>query len=205
MTKIKSIAFDLGGVVVGAFGKQLVENASKKLEIEQEELRKLMNVYEPELQTGKIDHVTFWKRILAHKNKQVSDEILATLWMDPYKENALIDEEMVSLIKKLREKYVIGLISNAQEPHNTYNKERGLFDLFDILILSSEVSIRKPEKEIFELYLKKVNLKPEEVAFIDDEEKLLVNVASVGIKPIHYQGIEKLKKDLKELGIEERL
>jgi epoxide hydrolase-like predicted phosphatase len=202
MTKIKSIAFDLGGVVVGAFGKQLVEYASEKLGINQEELRPLMNIYEPELQTGKIDHITFWKKILSHKNKEIADDVLATLWMIPYEQNALIDEKMVDLIKELRKKYIVGLISNAQEPHNTFNRKRGLFDLFDILILSSEAGIRKPEKEIFELYLQKVNLKPEEVVFVDDEEKLLVNVENVGIKPIHFQGIEKLKEDFKKLGIE---
>lgn len=200
--EIKTIIFDLGGVIVGSFGKELVEYASGKLGIEQEELRTLMNKHEPDLQTGKITHVEFWKKVLKDKNlPESSEEILASLWLDPYKEHAHINQEMINLADKLRSKYIVGVISNAQEPHNSYNQKRGLFEHFSPLVLSSEVGLRKPEKEIFELYLEKTKCKPQEAVFIDDEEKLLINARQLGIHIIHFQNTEQLKQELSFLGV----
>jgi len=203
MNKIKSIAFDLGGVVVSKFGQELVENASQKLGIEKQELRQLMDKYEPDLVKGKIDHVTFWKKIISEKSLDIDESILKTLWMEPYEKFAVLDNEVIDFIKELKTKgYHVGCISNAQEPHNSYNRKRGLFDIFDICILSSEVGMRKPDEEIFKLYLNKTGFKPEEVVFIDDEEPLLANVKKVGMHPITFKNIFQLKNDLAGLGVD---
>lgn len=193
---IKTIIFDLGGVVVSSFGKELVANASKKLGIKPDELRKLMNVYEPDLQTGKINHIEFLQKILKDKNLSIPVSILNTLWMNPYKKYAKINKNIIKLIKKLKKNYIIGCISNTHEAHNSYNRKRRLFDYFDIYLLSNQVGIRKPDKKIFELYLKKANYKPSEAIFIDDEEKLLINAKKLGIKTIHFKNIRQLKKEL---------
>ena len=192
---IKTIIFDLGGVVVGSFGKELIANTSKKLGIKPLELRKLMDIYEPGLQTGKINHIEFWQKILKHKNLFVSVSVLKTLWMEPYKKYAKIDKDMIELIKKLKRNYVIGCISNISEPHTSYNRERQLFNYFDICILSDEAGIRKPDKKIFELYLNKAKCKPSEAIFIDDEKKLLPNAIKIGINTIHFKNIKQLKKE----------
>lgn len=199
---IKTIVFDLGGVVVGAFGKELIEYSSNQLGIEPGELRALMNKYEPELQMGKIDHIEFWKKILKDKDKGVPEDILKDLWLKPYIEKATINEDVITLIKELRRNYFVGCISNAQEPHNSYNKSRGLFDNFDLCLLSSEVGLRKPNKEIFELYLQKTKYLPKEMVFVDDEENLLMNAKNMGINTIHFNSINQLKFELSKLGLD---
>jgi putative hydrolase of the HAD superfamily len=198
---IKTIIFDLGGVVVAPFGNELLKNASQKLNIEADELRQLMNQYEIELQTGKIDHIEFWQKILRDKNLSVSEEVLQELWLEPYIENAKIDIEVLDLIKLLHQNYFIGCISNSQEPHNTYNRNRGLFEYFDLVLLSNEIGIRKPDKEIFELFLAKTNFKPEQTVFIDDEEKLLENARMMGINTIHFENAKRLELTLRNMGV----
>lgn len=193
---IKTIIFDLGGVIVGSFGKELIISASKKLKIKPIELRRLMNVYEPDLQIGKINHIEFWQKILKHKNLSIPISVLKTLWMEPYRKYAKIDRNAIKLIKKLRKNYIIGCISNAQEPHNSYNKERGLLKHFDVCLLSNEVGIRKPDKKIFKLYLNKAKHKPSETIFIDDEKKLLVNAEKMGIDTIHFKSVKQLREEL---------
>ncbi|MFC1701062.1 HAD family hydrolase [Patescibacteria group bacterium] len=200
--KIKTIIFDLGGVIINSFGKELIDYVSKELIIEQSELRDLMDKYEPDLQIGKITHVEFWEDILKEKRLSASKEILSKLWLIPYRKYAHINQKMINLVNKLKnDDYIVGIISNAQEPHNSYNRERGLFKYFNICILSSEVGIRKPDMEIFKLYLEKAECKPEEAIFIDDEEKLLINANKLGIHTIHFQNIEQLKKELISLDI----
>ena len=198
---IKTIIFDLGGVVVGSFGKELVENASKVLRIESTELRELMTKYEPELQTGKIDHIEFWKKILAEKKKDIPEEELKDLWLKPYMEKVTVNQDVINLITQLRKNYFVGCISNAQEPHNSYNRSRGLFDNFDLCLLSNEVGIRKPDKEIFELYLDQTGFSADETIFVDDEEELQINAKNMGVHIIHFTTVPDLKTKLQNLNI----
>lgn len=188
-------------LVVGSFGKELVEYASKALDIGPLELRELMTKYEPDLQTGKIDHIEFWKKLLKDKNKDVADEILKDLWLKPYIEKATVNQDVVDLITRLRKNYFVGCISNAQEPHISYNKARGLFDNFDLCLLSSEVGIRKPDKEIFELYLDKTGFSADETIFIDDEKELVTNAKGMGIHTVHFTTVPNLKIELQKLKI----
>ncbi len=199
---IKSIVFDIGGVIVGSFGKELLEEASAMLLINSEELRKLMNKHEPELQKGKLWHVDFWKKICEEKSIRLPDDkILERLWLNSYEKKAIINDEMVSLIKNLRKNYLVGCISNIQEPHVTFNKKRGLFDLFQIRILSCEIGFRKPEKEIFLEYIKNANCKAHEIIFIDDEADKLETPKLLGITTIHFLNTTKLKEELTKQGV----
>ena len=113
---IKTIIFDLGGVIVGSFGKELVAYASERLNIEPTILRQLMDKYESDLQTGKINHIEFWERVLKEKNLSVSKEILAELWLVPYKEYARINPDMLTLVKSLHTNgYVVGGVSQTHK------------------------------------------------------------------------------------------
>ena len=80
---IKTIIFDIGGVIVNSFGKELLDNTSKQLNIELTELRELMDIYEPDLQKGLISDVDFWKKIINDKKVTApSDNFLEKLWID---------------------------------------------------------------------------------------------------------------------------
>lgn len=195
----KVIIFDLGGVVVSSFGKEFILNASKKLKISKKELRNLIKKYEPDLQKGRIDHIEFWNKILKDKKLNVSEKITKTLWIEPYKKYSKINKNVINLIKELKKDYIIGCISNSQEPHNTYNKKRGLFEYFSPCIISSQVGLRKPDKKIFQFFLKKAKCSPGGAIFIDDEKKLLVNANKLGIRTIHFKNYLQLKKDLNKI------
>ncbi|MDP3965025.1 MAG: HAD-IA family hydrolase [bacterium] len=194
---IKTIIFDIGGVIVNSFGKELIDYTSGKLGIEQSRIRELMNRYEPSLQKGLISPTEFWKKIINENGSNVpSDNVLESLWIEPYVENVHIDEHMINLVKTLKNNYIVGCISNSIVPHTLYNKERELYSLFNPCLLSDEVHIRKPDKEIFELYLKMTKCEPHEAIFIDDEAPLLVNAQKMGMNTVVFQNIDQLKKEL---------
>ncbi|MFC2143884.1 HAD-IA family hydrolase [Candidatus Aenigmatarchaeota archaeon] len=81
------------------------------------------------------------------------------------------------------------------------NKDRGIFSYFEPAILSCEIGMAKPHKEIFELALQKLGLKSEECVFIDDREEHLDTPKSMGFKVIHYKDSEQLIKGFRKLGI----
>ena len=69
-------------------------------------------------------------------------------------------------------------------------------DYFEPCILSSEVGMRKPDEQIFRLFLKEAKVQANECIFIDDEKKMLENANKIGIKTIHFKNSEQLKNEL---------
>ncbi|PGY11518.1 HAD family hydrolase [Bacillus cereus] len=58
---------------------------------------------------------------------------------------------------------------------------------FDTIIISEETGFSKPDKRIFELALKKLNVQPEDVLFVgDDLEKDIAGCQNVNIKGIWF-------------------
>ena len=77
---------------------------------------------------------------------------------------------IVPTLLKLKEKYKLGVISNGLAVKQ-WEKLIGLgiHHLFDIVATSEELKHEKPQKEIFEFAIKKLNLKPEECAMVGDK------------------------------------
>lgn len=109
-------------------------------------------------------------------------------------------EKNVPILEAVAKKYNTYILSNFG--YGTFAKvyeKYHWFKLFDGKVVSSHVKLLKPEKEIYELLLKKYNLKAEESIFIDDT---LVNIKAceeLGIKGIHYTGERELEELLKEV------
>ena len=59
----------------------------------------------------------------------------------------------------------------------------------------------KPDKRIFDIFCKKINIKNDELIFIDDSENSLKNANEVGYTPVLFKNVDDLKKKLKELGV----
>jgi len=82
----------------------------------------------------------------------------------------------------------LGLISNTQMPARFRNptiKKQGLLSYFDVIVLSSEVSWRKPRAEIFREALRQLQVEPEECLHFGDNIRADVEGAKqVGILAI---------------------
>lgn len=76
-----------------------------------------------------------------------------------------------------------GLLSNSWG--NTYPRE-GWSELFDAVVISGEVQMRKPEPGIYLLTAAKIGLRPEECVFVDDLMPNVHGAAAVGMVGIHH-------------------
>ena len=65
----------------------------------------------------------------------------------------------------------------------------GLSNDIDFMVSSEETGLEKPSPIMFELALKKMNVKANEAAYFGDSlERDIVGAANVGIKPFWYIG-----------------
>ena len=98
---------------------------------------------------------------------------------------------------KLREKYVVYLLSNTNEIHWKWACEnvfpyRGfrVEDYFEKIYLSFEMKMVKPDAEIFETVLADANIDPKETFFIDDSEANCLAAQALGISTYTPQANE---------------
>lgn len=81
----------------------------------------------------------------------------------------------------------IGLLSNSWG--NTYPRAE-IDELFDPVVISSEVGMRKPERAVFELTLKRLGLDAHEVVFVDDADANLEGARAEGLRPVLHTDAE---------------
>lgn len=150
----------------------------------------------------RLDHGTInvqqFLQELSDRTGQSTEEIFEEM-----EENAVVDQAVVELAMQLKKNYKIGLLSNAPSDFiRALMRDHDLEKHFDEIVISSEVGMAKPAPAIFELTLERMNVKPSEAIFIDDNKTNTDAAETIGIKGVVYTDVINLKSDLKELDIE---
>lgn len=184
---IKNLLIDLGGVLINLNRQRCVENF-EKLGIP--DVIDYLDIYHEDgifmqLEKGLITPSDFRHGIREMMGKVVSDKQIDAAWNSFL---ADIPTYKLDLLLKLREKYVVYLLSNTNEihwkwvcknafPYRTFKVE----DYFEKTYLSFEMNMAKPEPEIFKTVIEDAGITPEETFFIDDSE--------INCKAAHELGI----------------
>lgn len=101
---------------------------------------------------------------------------------------SLISEEMTYL-SKLHERYPMVLVSNFYGNVQAVLKDFGIINLFDDIIESAVVGIRKPDPAIFALGVRQMQLPPSNVVVIGDSyTKDIIPAKANGCKTIWLKG-----------------
>ncbi len=112
----------------------------------------------------------------------------------------LVRPEMIAYIEELKKKYQIALLSNFTSGLEKFLQEiLNIYYLFDLVISSYNVKIKKPDPRIYEHTLEKLGIQPEEAVFIDDLEENVKIAETIGIKSIIFENAEQCKFDLNKL------
>ena len=100
-----------------------------------------------------------------------------------------LDPETVPVLNSLREKYVVGLITNWEHTPRIYElvDELGMQGLFDSIIVSDDVGSAKPDPRIFHIALNEHGLKPSEAVYVGDMDVDVQGALAAGLKPVLIQ------------------
>lgn len=96
------------------------------------------------------------------------------------------DEHMMAAVRAFKQAGVkTGLLSNSW---GAGSYDRSLFaELFDVLIISGEENMRKPDPAIYDLAAERMGLPPDELVFVDDLPGNLKPARAIGIATVHHQ------------------
>ena len=95
------------------------------------------------------------------------------------------DFEMTGVVRRARDHGIAtGLISNSWG-ESRYDDDL-LRELFDGVVISATVGIRKPAPEIYELGARSLHLQPKECVFVDDLRGNLKPARALGMTTVHH-------------------
>ncbi len=97
-----------------------------------------------------------------------------------------VREEMVGVVRYLRGRVKLGCITNNVAREDAESRPRAIVleDLFDHVIESSIVGIRKPDPRIYHMACEALSVQPHEAVFLDDIGANLKGARAVGMTTI---------------------
>jgi len=194
---IKAIVFDFGGVIVNNTGDLTRRNFAEAYGVSIEVVNKAIGELVEDYQIGKINDDEFEEKFAKKVGKQIPKNAV-DLWTKNYWDRGHITEN-VELVKELRAKgFKVVCLSNTIPPHVRCKRHEDV-EIFDVVVLSCEVGMRKPDKEIYDYTLEKLGVGKEECVFIDDSEGFVNAAKKNGYKIILYESPEQLRTELNKL------
>jgi len=198
---IEVILFDLGNVILPFTHYQIAEKLSqfsqrKEFKDPQRIFSYLfdfekgaVNGYE----IGKVSSIQFFESLKEYLHLSLSFEEFIPFWNDIFTE----DQGVSNIIRSLKGKKKLGLISNTNPLHFNYIlSEFPVIHIFDKWILSHEAGFKKPAVEIFHKAIEWASVEPEKILLIDDMNKHVDVAVFLGMQGIHFISAQQLEKEL---------
>lgn len=196
---IKSVIFDMGGVLIDYPLPEMKAYCAKHLGALPEKLDNAVERFRFDFARGTVSEDEFWERVCSEVG--IPKPLIKSLWGDAFRRSYSEKKEMFALARFLRGSgYKIGFLSNTEVPAMNYFLEKR-YDIFDVTVFSCLEGTIKPEREIYEITLNRLGVKPEEAVFIDDREKNIDGAERVGIKGILFKNPEQAKKELASFSV----
>jgi putative hydrolase of the HAD superfamily len=157
------------------------------------ECDKFFGKAEPTLE--ETDMTVFEKRIKALSvdlNMTISKNdisSIADLIAGKWQEEIHLDPDAIPTIRHLKKEKTIGLVSNFDHPPHVQRclLQYDMHQLFDTIVISGEVGVKKPNPRIFDRALVETRMCANEVAYVGDTEEDVLAAKAAAMKPVLIQ------------------
>jgi putative hydrolase of the HAD superfamily len=146
---------------------------------------------------GELSEAELVSRAHARSGRSVGEfeRLLAALW-----HSLTVKSDTVALLRSLQSRRVpLYCLSNMPAP--VYGRLRQIHDFWDVfqgIVISGEVGLAKPSREVFELVLARYNLTASEAIFFDDVPENVAAARSVGIDGVVFRDADQCRGVLAE-------
>ena len=199
---MQAVIFDFGRVIsdfdIGIF----IERAARSSTLSEAELKGTMALtmrMAQRYETGLMTSREFYMNVCRVASLTMSVQEFVSAYTDIFTPKPAT----LALVKHLKGRYRLGLLSNTNEWHFEFGiKPVVIFPLFDAVTLSFEVHAMKPDRRIYADMLAKLALPAEACVYIDDIEENVAGARALGLHGIHYTTHERLIEDLKKVAVD---
>lgn len=149
---------------------------------------------------GEISLAAYWEKVGAELESRLPPGF-ARFREGPFAVEPL-HPEMVDLARQLKRRYRLALCSNALITLRAeLEAEPTLSGLFDVVVISAEVGLRKPDPRIFELTASRLDLPLTACLLIDDKPRNTLAAQAIGMPAITFTSPQQLLQELNQRGL----
>ncbi len=201
LTRITTIAFDLGGVLVKVDHWRFCRRLGRLTHRSPEEIfsQVFETGLEPGYDTGRISSREFYRRVATHFEVEVSFAEFGALWSEIFEPM----EGMEEVLARLQPRYPLFLLSNTNALHFHYIKRHFPSTLrhFQACILSYQVGSRKPEAAIYQALIRQAGRPPEQILYLDDKLPFVEAARGQGLEAWHFTSSRDFQQNLRQAGL----
>ena len=171
---MKAIVLDMYGVIVKQTGDDFVPYVRQTFpNLSVEEIH--TSWFKADI--GEITSLDVWKAIgFKGDLEKIEKEYLDTIELS---------DGFIDFVEKAKNKYKLAIISNDSSRWSKYLREKfNLNKYFDVISISGDLKIQKPDERIFLFTIEKLGVNAEDCIYIDDREGNLEAAKKVGMNPI---------------------
>jgi epoxide hydrolase-like predicted phosphatase len=151
------------------------------------------------LEVGEITARDFFKYVCVEAEAAHGRRIDMRRLVAAAEEGQALNPDMLDLVAQVHERCTTALVTNnvaGATWRSTFP-----YELFDVVLDSSEVGVRKPDARFYEELLARLHRPADEVAFVDDFAENLVPAAALGFAVVHFTDPDACRAALTGLGV----
>lgn len=173
---MKAIVLDMYGVIIKQTGEDFVPYVQRTFpNLTTEE------IYKPwfKADVSEITSLEVWKALGFQGDlEKIEKEYLDT--MELY-------NGFTEFIHSVKKNFKLAIISNDSSRWSEYLRDKfNINQYFDVISISGDLRIEKPDERIFQLTIEKLGCKAEDCYYVDDRERNLEAAGRLGMKAILF-------------------
>jgi len=189
MKPADALLFDLGGVVMGLDWDRAFQRWGRASHVPPEALAALYSFDEPyeRHERGEIGEADYYAALRESLRIDIGDDDFRAGWGAIFTEPV---HETVALLEKLRDRVPLYAFSNSNAAHQAVwgRKFAGALANFRRVFVSSEMGLRKPERESFDHIARAIGVAPSRILFFDDTLANVEGAKRAGLQAVHVSG-----------------
>jgi HAD superfamily hydrolase (TIGR01509 family) len=182
----RCVVFDFFGVISSEVAKYWLANYFPP-----EQARKIKDALFPAADRGDVSQEALFAQLATMV--KISPEQFAREFYSYVK----IDPDMVALIRRLRGRTRLGLLTNAMAPFvRGILADHQLEPLFDDILVSAECRMAKPDHAFFRAMLEKLDVTAADAVMVDDNADNIAAAREVGMQTVLFTSCAELERAL---------
>ncbi len=192
---IKAVLFDFGGVLAEEGFREGLKAVGKEKGFDPAHFFNMLSelVYQTGYVTGSADEHAYWNAVrektgLTGEDKKLREEVLMRLKLRP---------KMMEVVKKIKSSgFIVAILSDQTNWLDDLNQRTPFYKHFDHVFNSYYLKKTKRDPSLFKDICAQLDLRPEEVLFVDDSLENIKRAESEGLRTIHFKSVRDFKKEI---------
>lgn len=198
---LKAVLFDFDGLLTTerTGSRSIVKQLSRIAGVDRDVLKLSYARFNKALLLGEITHQDILEKLSNDAGVRITYENMTEAFR-----RAEWDEDMLALVKRLKERCLVGLVTdNKCDRIQAALQAKGLEGSFDQVAVSAACHSRKDDSRIFQWIIHGLGVLPQECAFVDNNTDNLIAPRKMGVHTIFFddraRDVEGLEKELEAL------